>query len=77
MLGIIIIHAVMAVCAPLVVHRLGRQAFVVMALAPASAFVYALWSAPAVLSGKTPKQSCRGSLLLDWTSQCDSTHCRG
>lgn len=55
MLGIIIIHAVMAVCAPLVVHRLGRQAFVVMALAPASAFVYALWSAPAVLSGKTPE----------------------
>ncbi|WP_029068140.1 Na+/H+ antiporter subunit A [Jonesia quinghaiensis] len=55
MLQLLIFHAVLAVIAPLIVHRFGRQAFLVAALAPASAFVYALWSTPAVLAGNGPQ----------------------
>ncbi|MER5423594.1 Na+/H+ antiporter subunit A [Streptosporangium roseum] len=42
---LLILHAVAAVCAPALVRRLGRDAFLVLALPPACGLGYALWVA--------------------------------
>ncbi|MFF4990097.1 Na+/H+ antiporter subunit A [Streptosporangium saharense] len=43
--SLLILHAVAAVCAPALIRRLGRAAFLVLAAAPACGFAYTLWTA--------------------------------
>ncbi|MDF2847142.1 MAG: Na+/H+ antiporter subunit, partial [Oerskovia sp.] len=56
MLYVLVAHLVMALGAPALVSLLGRRAFLVMALAPASAAVYALAWTDRVMSGQHPTQ---------------------
>jgi len=55
-LWLIAVHALAAVLAPPLVRRLGRQAFLVLALAPAAAFVWALTQTSAVVDGHPVEQ---------------------
>lgn len=54
MLPLLVAHAVMALLAPGLISWLGRKAFLVVALAPASAAVYALTMTGRVLRGDYP-----------------------
>lgn len=54
MLTLLVAHAVMALLAPALISWLGRKAFLVVALAPASAAIYALTMTGRVLSGDFP-----------------------
>lgn len=56
MLWLIAVHALAAVLAPLLVHRLGRAAFLVLALAPAAAFGWALANAAQAIDGRPIEQ---------------------
>lgn len=56
MLIVLTVHLVMALGAPALVSWLGRRAFVVMALAPASAAAYALAWTGRVMAGQHPVQ---------------------
>lgn len=51
MVLLLLLHATFAVLGPLVIHRLGRRGFWVLALPSAATFVWALTQSPAVLSG--------------------------
>jgi multicomponent Na+:H+ antiporter subunit A len=55
-LWLIAVHALAAVLAPLLVRRLGRSAFLVLALAPAAAFVWALTQTARVADGHPLEQ---------------------
>ncbi|GIJ00087.1 multisubunit sodium/proton antiporter MrpA subunit /multisubunit sodium/proton antiporter MrpB subunit [Sediminihabitans luteus] len=57
MLLLLVAHLLMAVAAPALVSWLHRRAFWVLALAPASAFVYALALTPRVMDGDFPEQT--------------------
>ena len=63
MLWLITVHALAAVLAPLLVRRLGRSAFFVLALAPTAAFAWALTQATAVVDGHPVEQ------VTDWVPQ--------
>lgn len=54
MLTLLIVHAIVALLAPGLVSWLGRKAFLIVALAPASAVVYALTQTGKVLAGDYP-----------------------
>jgi multicomponent Na+:H+ antiporter subunit A len=54
---LLVVHLLVALAAPLLVHRLGRRAFGLLALAPASAAVWALTQTGAVLDGRHPTQT--------------------
>lgn len=56
MLLLLVAHLIAALAAPALVSVLGRRAFLVLALAPASAFVYAVAQSRAVLEGNLPEQ---------------------
>ena len=56
MLLLLVAHVVMALAAPALVSWLGRRAFLVMALAPASAAVYALTQTGRVMDGEHPTE---------------------
>ncbi|MDQ8041369.1 multisubunit sodium/proton antiporter, MrpA subunit /multisubunit sodium/proton antiporter, MrpB subunit [Cellulosimicrobium aquatile] len=60
MLYVLLAHLVMALGAPALVSFLGRRAFLVMALAPASAAAYALAWTDRVMSGEHPTQ------VIEW-----------
>ena len=49
MIQLLCVHAVAAVVAPLLFRLLGRKAFALLALVPASAFMVALWSLATLL----------------------------
>jgi len=51
-IALLAVHLAAVVLAPLLARRLGRNAFLVLAAAPAAAAVWALWHAPAILAGK-------------------------
>jgi len=53
---LLVAHVVMALAAPALVSWLGRRAFLVMALAPASAAVYALTQTSRVMDGDHPTE---------------------
>ena len=59
MLWLIAVHALAAVLAPVLVSRLGRGAFLVLALAPAAAFAWALTQAAGVVDGRPVEQITR------------------
>ncbi len=54
MLPVLIVHAAMALGAPALVSAFGRRAFLILALAPATAAAYALSWTPRVMSGEHP-----------------------
>lgn len=56
MLLLLVAHAVLALAAPALVSWMGRRAFLVMAIAPASAAVYALSWTGRVMNGEQPTQ---------------------
>lgn len=56
MLLLLVAHAVLALAAPALVSWMGRRAFLVLALAPASAAVYALSWTTRVMNGEHPTQ---------------------
>jgi multicomponent Na+:H+ antiporter subunit A len=55
-LWLVSVHALGAVLAPLLVRKLGRSAFLVLALAPASAFVWALTQTSRIADGHPIEQ---------------------
>ena len=57
---LLVAHLVAALCAPVLVSWLGRRAFLVLALAPASAAVWALSLTADVLAGEGPVE------IVDW-----------
>ncbi|HEX4789496.1 MAG TPA: Na+/H+ antiporter subunit A [Actinospica sp.] len=65
MLWLIAVHALAAVLAPLLVHRIGRSAFLVLALAPAAAFAWALTQAATVVDGHPVEQVTRWIPVYD------------
>lgn len=54
MLPVLIAHGVLALAAPALVTSIGRRAFLVLALGPAGATIYALTQTTTVLAGGTP-----------------------
>ncbi|MGO1509540.1 MAG: Na+/H+ antiporter subunit A [Actinomycetales bacterium] len=56
MLELLVVHALVALVAPALVSRIGRKAFLLLALAPASAAAWALWHTGDVLDGDGPMQ---------------------
>ncbi|WP_083941464.1 Na+/H+ antiporter subunit A [Sanguibacter suarezii] len=56
MLLLLVAHAVLALAAPALVSWIGRRAFLVLALAPASAAVYALSWTSRVMNGEHPTE---------------------
>ena len=56
MLWLVSVHALGAVLAPLLVRKLGRSAFLVLALAPAAAFVWALTQTARIVDGQPIEQ---------------------
>ncbi len=56
MLWLVSVHALGAVLAPLLVRKLGRSAFLVLALAPASAFLWALTQTSRIADGHPIEQ---------------------
>src|ERR1700722_13199767 len=58
-LWLIAVHALAAVLAPPLVRRLGRSAFLVLALAPAAAFGWALSQTSRVIDGHPVEQVTR------------------
>ena len=60
MLLLLVAHGVMALAAPVLVSWLGRRAYLVLALAPASAMVWALAHTAAVMRGDGPVE------LVEW-----------
>ena len=56
MLLLLVAHALLALAAPALVSWLGRRAFLVMAVAPAAAAVYALSWTSRVMSGDEPTE---------------------
>ncbi|WP_265520169.1 Na+/H+ antiporter subunit A [Oerskovia flava] len=60
MLPVLVAHLVMALGAPVLFSLLGRKAFLVLALAPASAVVYALTWTGRVMAGEHPTQ------VIEW-----------
>ena len=56
MLWLVAVHALAAVLAPLLVRKLGRTAFLVLALAPAAAFVWALTRTARIADGHPIEQ---------------------
>ncbi len=65
MLWTVAVHALAALFAPLLVRRLGRGAFLVLAAAPAAALVWALTQTSAVLAGHPVEQ------VIDWIPAYD------
>ena len=57
MLSLLAAHLVMALAAPALVSWLGRRAYLVLALAPASAAAWALSQTTAVMAGRGPVES--------------------
>ncbi|WP_336205289.1 Na+/H+ antiporter subunit A [Nonomuraea sp. LPB2021202275-12-8] len=53
--SLLILHAAAAICAPWLTRRLGRDALLALALAPAAGFGYTLW----VMAAGVPQQSSR------------------
>ncbi|WP_052366768.1 Na+/H+ antiporter subunit A [Paraoerskovia marina] len=74
MLILLAVHLIAALVAPALVSWLGRRAFLVLALAPASAFGYALAHTRDVLDGNLPEQTLSWvpSLGLDLTFRLDT-----
>lgn len=74
MLALLIAHLAAALVAPVLASRLGRRAFLVLALVPASAAVWALAHTDAVVSGNGPTTnvSWLPSLGLNLTFQLDT-----
>ncbi len=74
MLQLLVVHLVAALAAPALVSWWGRKAFWVLAVAPASAAVWALSLTGAVLDGRGPTQSVSwiGVLGLDLTFRLDT-----
>ncbi|RPF23405.1 Na+/H+ antiporter subunit A [Myceligenerans xiligouense] len=56
MLAVLLAHALVALAAPALVARLGRRAFWVLALAPATAAAYALYQTGDILAGRAPAE---------------------
>ncbi|MBO0609922.1 Na+/H+ antiporter subunit A [Myceligenerans salitolerans] len=56
MLSVLLAHTLVALAAPTLVARLGRRAFWVLALGPATAAAYALSQTGNVLAGRTPAE---------------------
>ncbi|HWG28681.1 Na+/H+ antiporter subunit A [Actinospica sp.] len=56
MLWLVAVHALGAILAPLLVRKLGRSAFLVLALAPAAAFVWALTQTSRIIDGPPIEQ---------------------
>lgn len=50
MFALLIVQIIAAICAPVLVHYFGRNAFLILACAPASAAVWAAFQAPGVFS---------------------------
>lgn len=71
---LLIAHLVMALAAPSLVKLLGRKAFLVLALAPASAAIYALTWTGRVMGGEHPESvtSWIGALGLDLAFRMDT-----
>ncbi len=62
--SLLILHAAAAICAPWLTRRLGRDALLVLALAPAAGFVYTVWAVVAGLPRQSahagvPRSACR------------------
>lgn len=57
MLTLLVVHLAMALAAPALVGWLGRRAFLIMAAAPASAFIWAVAHTRQVIDGNYPTQS--------------------
>ena len=74
MIQLLCVHAVAAVVAPLLFRLLGRKAFALLALAPASAAVWALTKTRAVFGGELPSQDFAWvpQLSLNLTFRLDS-----
>ena len=74
MLTLLIVHLLMALAAPTLVGLLGRRAFGVMAIAPASAAIYALACTGRVLRGDYPVQEVQWvpGLNLDLSLRMDT-----
>lgn len=74
MLLLLVAHLLAALVAPTLVALMGRRAFLVLALAPASAFVYALAHTRSVLEGNIPVETISWvpSLGLDLTFRLDT-----
>ena len=51
MTALLLVHALAAVCAPVLARVMGRQAFLVMALVPGAGFAWAVTRLPGVLAG--------------------------
>ena len=64
MLQLLLLHAVAALLAPILVTRLGRKTFAILALAPASAAVWALFHTREILNGHYPTQIVEWAPLL-------------
>ena len=60
---LLVAHLVVAVCAPALVSWLGRRAFLVLALAPAAALVWALSWTSEVMAGNGPVE------VVEWVPQ--------
>ncbi|GGC00382.1 Na+/H+ antiporter subunit A [Cellulomonas carbonis] len=65
MLLLLVVHAALALLAPVVVRRLGRKGFFGLALAPAAAAVWALTRTRAVLAGDGPVETVAWVPALD------------
>ena len=74
MIQLLCVHAVAAVVAPLLFRLLGRKAFALLALVPASAAVWALTKTRAVFGGELPSQDFAWvpQLSLNLTFRLDS-----
>lgn len=56
MLQLLLLHAIAALLAPILIKRLGRKTFAILALAPASAALWALLHTREILNGHFPTQ---------------------
>ena len=65
MLQILLLHVAAAIVGPIAVARWGRRVFAILALAPASAVVWALTQTSDVLAGRSPIVSTQWVALLD------------
>lgn len=54
MLVLLLIHAIAALCAPMLVHWLGRRAFLALSLVPFAGAAWTLMQTPAVVRGALP-----------------------
>ncbi|MCL2454118.1 MAG: Na+/H+ antiporter subunit A [Micrococcales bacterium] len=74
MLALLVVHLVAALAAPALIGKMGRRGFYVLALAPASAAVWALAWGPRVADGTVPTEELTwiGDLGLDLAFRLDT-----